>query len=502
MGRLYDKLTEYDKSDFYPYHMPGHKRNMKGRPFEAFWGLDITEIDGFDNLHQAEGILLEIEERANRMYGAEETFLLINGSTCGILSAVAAAVKPGGKLLMARNCHKSVYHGAYLGNLEVRYVYPEKSEQFGIALGVKPDKVEEALKNESGISAVVVTSPTYEGVVSDIGAIADIVHRYGIPLIVDEAHGAHFGFAEELPDNAIAAGADLVIHSLHKTLPAPTQTALLHVMGKRIDRERLKRYLGIYQSSSPSYPLMTGIELCLDIVEQEGKAFFEKMLSEWAEMLLRLEACRALRILRKEDVLRAGMKDFDVGKLVISTEDTNWSGKRLYEVLLREYHLQLEMAADTYVLAMFTVMDTEEGYRRLTEAVLEIDERICAEGAGIAAEEAEKRNVLQTEQLQETDEQIPETVCRIAEALDAEKEWISLSECRGRIAADFINLYPPGIPVIVPGEIYSREIINNMEKWCKRGLSVQGMNEKGEIPVAEGAAKQTEGERKEQNRNA
>ena len=275
MGKLYDKLTEYKKSDYYPYHMPGHKRNMNGRPFQEYYELDITEIDGFDNLHQAEGILREVEKRANQMYGADDTFLLVNGSTCGILSAISATAETGGKILIARNCHKSVYHGAYLRNLEVQYIYPKVSEQFGIALGTNPEDVEEKLKADNDISAVIITSPTYEGVVSDIEKIAKIVHKYHVPLIVDEAHGAHLGFSKDFPQNAVANGADIVIHSLHKTLPSPTQTALLHVSGKLIDREKLKRFLGIYQSSSPSYPLMAGMELCLDILEEEGKELFD-----------------------------------------------------------------------------------------------------------------------------------------------------------------------------------------------------------------------------------
>ncbi len=482
MGRLYDKLTEYEQADFYPYHMPGHKRNMTGRPLEAFWRKDITEIDGFDNLHQAEGILLNLEQRASRMYGAEETFLLINGSTCGILSAVCAVSKQGGKILIARNCHKSVYHGAYLRNLEIQYVYPRHLKQFGIALGPDKDDVIEKLETESGISVVVVTSPTYEGIISDIEELAEIVHRYEIPLIVDEAHGAHLGFAEQFPENAIKAGADLVIHSLHKTLPSPTQTALLHVSGNRVDRERLKRYLRIYQSSSPSYPLMAGIEVCLDILEKEGKTLFEKMVQNWEEMLQRLQVCKMLGIVRKEDILRTGMKDFDVGKLVISTEGTNWSGKRLYEELLNRFHLQLEMATDTYVLAMFTLMDTAEGYRRLTDALLLLDEEIYAENKKRRQSEfGEKENGYRM-----TADETPgrlKTGCRIGEAMDAEREWVKLTACEGRIAADFINLYPPGVPVVVPGEIYNKEVISKLEKWCRKGLSVQGVNKSAEVPV-------------------
>lgn len=484
MGKLYEKLTEYGKSDVYPYHMPGHKRNMNGRPFQEFYKIDITEIDGFDNLHQAEEILLELETRANVLYGAEETFLLVNGSTCGILSAVSATVAHGGKILIARNCHKSVYHAAYLKNLEIEYIYPCIAEEFGIALGVNANSIEEKLKEDKDIAAVLITSPTYEGVVSDVEKIAEIVHRYGIPLIVDEAHGAHFGFAEYFPKNAIQAGADIVIHSLHKTLPAPTQTALLHVSGELVNRGKLRRYLRIYQSSSPSYPLMAGMELCLDIVEQERDVLFKKMYSRWNLMLEHLKKCKRLRILRKVDVLSAGMKDFDVGKLVISTEGTDWSGKQLYEALLNRYHLQMEMAGDTFVLAMFTVMDTEEGYERLTNALLELDTEIRE-----VEYPALQRGSVETEKDKPTVDEgtqksrLPEAGCRIAEALDAKRQWVPLAYCEGRIAADFINLYPPGIPVVVPGEKHNKQTISDIENWNRKNLSVQGINEKMEVPV-------------------
>ena len=496
MGKLYEKLTEYGKSDYYPYHMPGHKRNMSGRPFKELYGLDITEIDGFDNLHQAEGILLDVEKRTNQMYGAEETFLLVNGSTCGILSAVSATVKTGGKILIARNCHKSVYQGAYLRNLQVQYIYPKILEKFGVALGVSSKDVEEKLRADREIEAVVITSPTYEGIISDIEKIAQIVHSYHVPLIVDEAHGAHLGFSQEFPRNAIGAGADIVIHSLHKTLPSPTQTALLHVSGKLINREKLKRYLGIYQSSSPSYPLMAGMELCLDIVEEEGKALFSRLHENWEKMLSTLGQCKALKILCKEDVLEAGMKDFDVGKLVISTKGTYWSGQQLYEVLLNRYHLQMEMAADNFVLAMFTIMDREEGFERLTKALMELDKEIYKECAGKSDEIELNRdsaiglseeNVGKTvaENAERGGNTELEAGCRIMEALDAEIALLSLKECEGRTAAGFVNLYPPGIPVVVPGEIYNRQIISNIENWHRKNLNVQGVNHDMEVPVIE-----------------
>ena len=473
MGRLYENLVEYGGSDYYPYHMPGHKRNMGGQPLEEYYKIDITEIDGFDNLHQAEGILLESEKRINQIYGSDETFFLLNGSTGGILSAVSCAVKRDGKLLIARNCHKSVYHAAYLRNCEIRYIYPKLSEEFEIAMGVDPEEIRQTLGSEEGIEAVVITSPTYEGIISDVEKIAETVHDFHIPLIVDEAHGAHLGFSGKFPDNAIKAGADIVIHSLHKTLPAPTQTALLHVSGNLVDREKLKRYLGIYQSSSPSYPLMAGMELCFDLIESDREKLFRQMYESWTEMLKRLEGCRAFHILRRQDVLEEGMKDFDVGKLVISTIGTKWSGQELYKKLLREYHLQLEMAGYHYVLAMFTIMDTKEGYDRLTKALLELDEQAVGDQGTTAFEIGDigKEPVRL------------ETSCRIAEAMDGETEWVSLSECDGRVSAGFVNLYPPGVPVIVPGEIYRGEIITQIKKWNQKKLPVQGIDEKTEVSV-------------------
>ena len=254
---LLEKLEEYSQSDYYPLHMPGHKRNIShfGDPFR----LDITEIDGFDNLHHAEGVLLEAQQRAAALYGAEESFYLINGSTCGILAAISACTKRGGRILMGRNCHKAAYHGVFLNGLKAAYLYPETDFVRGINGAVTPETVRKALR-EQHPEAVFLTSPTYDGVVSDIRSIAEIVHKAGAILIVDEAHGAHFAMSPYFPESALSCGADLVINSLHKTMPSLTQTALLHVQGKRVDRERLKMYLGIYQSSSPSYVLMAGMD--------------------------------------------------------------------------------------------------------------------------------------------------------------------------------------------------------------------------------------------------
>lgn len=469
VGILFDKLTEYAAKDYYPYHMPGHKRQgMQGFP-EQITNVDITEIAGFDNLHQPEGILLEAQKRVAKAYGAEESFFLVNGSTCGILSAVSAAVPFGGHLLISRNCHKAVYHGAYLRHLRLSYIYPHIIPEFNICEAVTPEQVEKALQKDAAIQAVLVVSPTYEGRIADIKGIAEVVHGRGIPLIVDEAHGAHLGFAEGFALNSARLGADLVINSVHKTLPAMTQTALLHCNGQRIDREQLRKFLHIYQSSSPSYILMASIEHAV-LTAAEGAHRFRQFRENWNKMLQRLKGLKELRIL--PDLAETGMVH-DMGKLVVSTDRTHISGKRLADMLRENYHLEMEMACETYVLAMFTIADTEEGYERLSAALIEMDEMLVRK----RAESPGKGSIGASDCSKGSGQTIPVQKERVGfcKAWDCEKKEVSLAQAEGCPAGEFINLYPPGIPIVVPGEVVSREVIQQIKRCMESGLEVQGV---------------------------
>ena len=266
MYNIFDKLKNYSDSDYYAFHMPGHKRNLDLMDETSPYRIDITEIDGFDDLHHAEGLLKEAQERAAKVYHASETHFLINGSTAGILSAILGTTEKGDSILVARNCHKSVYHAIYLNELDPVYIYPKFDTEQGLSTEIDAEDVQKALEEHPKIRAVMIVSPTYDGVVSDIEKIAEIVHEAGCLLIVDEAHGAHFGFDPYFPESANMYGADLVINSLHKTLPALTQTALLHVNGERVNRRKVKRYLDMLQTSSPSYILMASIDACIHLV--------------------------------------------------------------------------------------------------------------------------------------------------------------------------------------------------------------------------------------------
>lgn len=478
---ILDSLTEYAKKDYYPFHMPGHKRNTELCQIENPYGLDITEIDGFDNLHDAKGLLKLAMEEAAELYGAEETYFLVNGSTCGILAAIHACTKFGDMVLVARNCHKSVYHALYLQKLVPVYLYPQ--EEQGILSEILPRDVERALQKFSEIRAIIIVSPTYEGVVSDIEGIAKLAHQFHCPLIVDEAHGAHFGFSDGFPETAVRLGADLVIQSVHKTLPAFTQSALLHIgkmqeeqgenikrVSSRVDKERLCRYLSIFQSSSPSYLLLAGIQRSLRIVKEQGEQLFPQLLEHIAYLRKETECLHYLHIL--------SLKNSDPSKLVIFIEEASGKdGHWLYHILLGKYHLQLEMESLRYVLAMTGIADTKEGFERLGAALQEIDKSLCYQNKEKQIKERQNRDRQKEEKLKEekSKEKRLKEGEMIETAWDSPKKLCPLASSAGSVSADYIYLYPPGIPLIVPGEVFTEKLIMQIKENLLAGLEVKGI---------------------------
>lgn len=455
------KLEAYGKSDYYPFHMPGHKRH----PFAMSnpYTIDITEIEGFDNLHAARDVLKEAQERAAKLYGSSRSFYLVNGSTCGILAAVSAAVKPHGTLLMARNVHKSVYHAAYLRGLVTEYVNPCMSA-FGIQGAVNPDEVKRKLEENPNIQAVLITSPTYEGIVSNVKKIAEIVHEYKIPLIVDEAHGAHFGFHEAFPQTAVKLGADIVIQSMHKVLPALTQTALLHLNSEYVTAENIQKFLGIYETSSPSYVLMASMEKCIRLLREDGEKYFNSYAQKLWDFYEKAKNLSHIHVMEKTDFTDKEIYDADQSKIVISVKNTNMSAKKLYETLLEKYHLQMEMVSGSYVLAMTSIMDTKEGMERLYAALKEIDECLAKEDSNQDTLEFVRKFYAPKKKRLE-----------IYEALELPAKEVSFEEAEEKVSADYVYLYPPGIPVLLPGEVITEECIKNIRQSIKFRLNLQGI---------------------------
>jgi arginine/lysine/ornithine decarboxylase len=534
------ELKRYGESDIYPFHMPGHKRQPVGTgemsdaaDSAASYRIDITEIDGFDNLHNPTGILKEAQERAAALYGAKQSYYLVNGSTCGLLAAICAAVGRRQKVLVARNCHKAVYHALSLWELSADYLYPKVAGN-GIAGQIAPEDVKRALAqgdpyadfvgettvepadgccSEAGMktpyAAVIITSPTYDGVVSDIAAIAEIVHAYDIPLIVDEAHGAHFGLSPHFPASAISLGADLVIQSMHKTLPSYTQTALLHLCSSRVAAAAVEKYLDIFETSSPSYILMAGMEKCIRLLSDEKESLFDAYWEKLSCFYQQTESLQHLRVGKASDFSAEEAYAFDPSKLLIFTGDSGMTGKELYDRLLEEYHLQMEMVSRDYVLAMTSVMDTQEGFDRLAAALAEMDAEVDGKkglaGSLATAGKSDKRNgsaELHADAGQQDERNcrqmfgaepdlnmeiadmiyVPQQqVCRISEAESAENEAVSLSEAAGRTSAVYVYLYPPGIPILAPGERITEKNIVDLFSCRKMGLEVIGLADGGKI---------------------
>lgn len=487
---LYEKLIRYSKSQAYPFHMPGHKRQMMfmNNPYR----FDLTEIEGFDNLHGAEDLLKREQERAARLYGSEESHFMVNGSTGGILSAIAGVVHRGDRVLVARNCHTSVYHGLELNGLRPVYMWPELDERLGIYQGLTRKTVETALEKYSDIRAVIFTSPTYEGILSDVKGICEAAHLRGIPCIVDEAHGAHLRWIGI--SDAVSCGADVAIQSLHKTLPALTQTALIHMNGALVDRERICKMLAAYQTSSPSYVLMASISQCMTWLEQEGAEKFEAYKQQTLKLRERLENMKYLYLYKPETI-------FDWGKLVLCVGNrgggdnislvsgVHMTGRELYDRLRIDFGLQMEMTSTHYALAMTTVGDSPEGFQRLAEALETIDADLeCRMGAvevigvgpGCSADTIGAAGAgagCFTE--------APERRMEIDAAVELPTEEVPLSQAARRVMGDYLYLYPPGIPMLVPGEVIRMEHIEQIQNYLNQGLEVHGgyLKEKGNVKV-------------------
>lgn len=519
---LYDALTKYCSTDAYPFHMPGHKRRAAFLCDPA--SIDLTEIDGFDNLHHAEGLLKEAQERAAALYGSSETHFLVNGSTAGILSAIGACASPGRCLLMARASHRSAFHAVALNQLRTAYLYGsslapagERNTEAHARTGsgsdrrkdgnlsgvlngpVDPDQVEEALSRQEDVCAVFVTSPTYDGVVSHIAQIARIAHRHGVPLIVDEAHGAHFGMHKIFPESSVKLGADLVIHSLHKTLPALTQTALLHVNGSLVDREKLRFLLSVYQTSSPSYVLMASIDQCIRLLREEGKGLFDA----YAQRLQRFyESTRlsGLSFLRTDDPSRIlvrvpagygtspGPAEDSARAFALSARSAQagstmaQTGALLLSRRLRErFHLEPEMTAWSYVLLLSSVCDDDEGFGRLSGALMTLDQEYLdltrsARSAGAIAAAKDAGTEADAAKDAGIEAAVPKAkaYCTIARALGSRTQSVPFSGSGGYVSAEFLMQYPPGVPLLLPGERISGQIIRSVTELQSRGYSLTG----------------------------
>lgn len=431
---LHSQLSDYLKTDPLPMHMPGSKRRTG-----SLSGADITEIEGFDNLHDPQGIIMELETELASLWSAREAFISVNGATGAIEAAICASMRycPDGRILAASNCHLSVWHGIEMSGCAHRIVDPASGD-LPFPLEVCPETIEKMLKADSGIRTVVITSPTYEGVISDTKKLFEITRRYNCTLIVDEAHGSHLGLDDFWGDGAVG---DIVVKSTHKTLSSPTQTAVMLKYTDRISTEDIRHYIDIFESTSPSYILLSGISEMAELLEGEGP------MDDWKKAVSYAE--NELKDLKNIRLFTAGNKDRS--KLVFLCD-----GNRLSVLLREQFNIEAEAFWDTHLIAMTGIGDCEETIKRFTDAVRKID-----------AEHPELRTV---DTPVEPFEHNP--VMSLAEAARIHQETVPVSEAEGRICGEFIYKYPPGVPVLMPGEMITEKALTVLLQEKRQELRI------------------------------
>ena len=420
-----------------PMHMPGHKRNTALLGDDLPYSVDITEIDGADDLHDPEdgGIIGSLCHKYADLYKAKSAHPLIGGSTCGILAGIRTLTKPGDAVIVARNCHKSVWHAIELCGLRPTCILPPIIEEYGICGAITSAALEDAFSRSHGATCVILTSPTYEGVISDIDSIAEVCKKHSAALFVDAAHGAHLGFSEYFPD--FPRGADIAVTSLHKTLPALTQTALGLVFNEKYS-SRFARNLGIFETSSPSYILMNSIARCADILADSKELFdsYRTMLDEFYTST----NPEKLKLIKTDDI----------GKISISTRGTNFTGSSLAKALRNRFHIEPEMVHSDYLLCMTSICDTRENLAALSRAITELDAE---------AEYSDSR--IYPSFITE----LPPTEIPLADAV------LRDIPDGGEISNAYVWVYPPGIPLLLPGERVTEEIKNHLEMLKISGIS-------------------------------
>ncbi|NPV88573.1 aminotransferase class I/II-fold pyridoxal phosphate-dependent enzyme [Coprothermobacteraceae bacterium] len=449
------------------FHMPGHKRGRGIHPdFKAFLGenvflLDLTEVQGVDYLHKPTGILREAMDLLADAYGADESFFLINGSTVGNHAALMAVGGPSKRILIARNSHRSVVGGLILNGSVPVYMPVQVDPELGITTSVLPETLEQYLTQYS-VDAVFVTNPNYYGISGDIKALVDVAHRHGVPIVVDEAHGAHLHFHEDLPTSAVDAGADIVVQSTHKTLSSMTQSSWMHVVGDLVDREQLRTALRTLQSSSPNYVLLASLDVARMQMATEGRELLEYALEVAQYLRASINEIPGLYCFGDERIGRFGIHDVDLTKITINTLGIGLTGYRVEELLNDELGVEVELSDPNNVLAFVTIGDDYENADRLIKAMSDLSERYHA-----------RLPKLETAAVH-TFPELPEVVMTPREAFFAERERVPFREAVGRVSAEAVVLYPPGIPVIAPGERVTPETYDYIMRRKEEGAEVQG----------------------------
>lgn len=466
-------LEEYAASGVVNFDVPGHKKRMKWGQENPFWDeilyYDYNSTKELDLLSNPTGVIAESEKLMGEAYGADQCYFLVNGSTFGILAMIMAAINPGEKILLPRNVHKSVINGVILSGASPIFVEPEIDYEFGVANGVPYSKVEKMIRDHPDIRAVFLINPTYFGVTSDLTAIIELCHANQILVLVDEAHGAHFPFHPDFPPGAMAMGADMSTASVHKTCGSLTQSSILLLNERFISRKKVKTTLNLIQTTSPSYLLMASLDLARKKLVGEGEELYDRLLGEVRMAREAIGRIAGLQVMTPEYVdTREGRNAFDETKLVIRVNGLGLTGFEVYDLLKADYNIQVELAETYVILAVVGPGDDWETLQLLVDALSDISRRFYGEKQEF---EIPMSGFFEK----------PMTVVSPRNAFYSPKKWVHLDEAEGEVCGESIMIYPPGIPLIIPGEKITRNVIEHYRFYQQQHCTVLNNDEDPEV---------------------
>lgn len=459
---ILEALKQLKTMRIVPFDVPGHKRGKGNPELTEFLGeqclsVDVNSMKPLDNLCHPVSIIKEAEELAAEAFGAKHAFFMVGGTTSAVQGMLLSVCKRGDKVILPRNVHRSVINAMILGGAVPVYVNPEMNRDLGIALGMRVSEVEKAIMENPDAKAVFVNNPTYYGICSDIKSITELAHQHGMLVLADEAHGTHFYFGKDLPISAMAAGADMSAVSMHKSGGSLTQSSFL-LTGPNVNEGYVRQIINLTQTTSGSYLLMSSLDISRRNLAVNGEKMFEKVVELVEYARREINQIGDYYAYSKELINGDSIYDFDVTKLSIHTLDIGLAGIEVYDILRDDYDIQAEFGDIGNILAYVSVGDRPRDIERLVSALAEIRRRYKRDKSGMLSVEYISPQVILTPQ----------------EAFYGEKEILPLEDTVGKVCSEFVMCYPPGIPILAPGELITKEIIDYIKYAKEKGCSLTG----------------------------
>ncbi len=459
---IYEALQKFKRMRVVPFDVPGHKRGRGNKELTEFLGqscmdVDVNSMKPLDNLCHPVSVIREAEDIASEAFGASHAFFMVGGTTSAVQSMIMYACKDGDKIILPRNVHRSAINSLILCNAVPVYVNPDVNNQLGIALGMSVEQVRKAIEENPDAKAVLVNNPTYYGICSDLKKITEIAHAHNMLVLVDEAHGTHFYFGDNFPITAMKAGADIASVSMHKSGGSLTQSSFL-LMGDKINSDYMRQIINLTQTTSASYLLLSSLDISRKRLALHGKEIFAKTVEMAEYARSEINSIGGYYAYSKELINGDSIYDFDISKLSIHTLPVGLAGIEVYDLLRDEYDIQIEFGDIGNILAYLSVGDRKQDIERLISALAEIRRRFGKSKAGMLSQEYINPIVAETPR----------------KAFYADKISLPLEETSGRVCSEFVMCYPPGIPILAPGELITMDIIKYIKYAKEKGCSMTG----------------------------